>query len=291
MKIAFVYNQKYPHFHEKYFSQQHRRFFLKALPTVATIKHIVDPAQSMADCDAAILFGLKPKYLPAWFDGAGLPKRVIACSHDSHAVNADDFRRADRWGVRHMFYHHYKGYFYKYWPESYEYTQIILCVDPDVCRPIIPFVDRVADKVLMTGAITDRYHYELRGELFKSDLIHYVKRHKHFDGDSYNLLLNNFSASVAACTTTTVNKYFESMAAGCLLFAECSNNGCGDIGLVDGENCISINRDNAIEKISAFITDNKNPKWGKIADAGVEHCRKYSMYKQARILLQIIETI
>ena len=63
-------------------------------------------------------------------------------------------------------------------------------------------------------------------------------------------------------------------AAGCLSFIEVSKKNDGDyLGYIDGETAIFINEENYKERFEEYITDVKNPKWGKIANAG----RKYAL--------------
>ena len=96
-----------------------------------------------------------------------------------------------------------------------------------------------------------------------------------FNRDKYKLLLNNFRGSVASCNITTVNKYVESLAAGCLTFAGINEqNGWENLGLVDGINSILINQNNCIDKIKEFINDADNPAYADIAAEGRKHALK-----------------
>ena len=82
-------------------------------------------------------------------------------------------------------------------------------------------------------------------------------------GHNYIKYINNYIASVACCsnqnTPYIVSKFFEIPASGALLLAydEYVKEPLKELGFIDGENYISANHENVIEKI-LFITDPNN---------------------------------
>jgi len=94
-------------------------------------------------------------------------------------------------------------------------------------------------------------------------------------GDKYSLLLQKYSAAIAATTDIYTIKYFEMPASGCLTFMEVNdNNFAKNLGYRDNESAIFINEKNYKEKFDEYILDLNNPKWRQIANAGREHAMK-----------------
>ncbi len=94
-------------------------------------------------------------------------------------------------------------------------------------------------------------------------------------GDKYSLLLQKYSAAIAATTDIYTMKYFEMPASGCLTFMEVNeNNFAKNLGYQDNKSAIFINEKNYKQKFDEYITNPDNPKWKKIANAGREHAMK-----------------
>ena len=90
--------------------------------------------------------------------------------------------------------------------------------------------------------------------------------------DKYALLLEKYSAAIAADTYSPVIKYWEIPAAGCLTFMEITEKNQGKhIGFKDGMNAIFINEKNYKERFEDYLSDVDNPKWQEIASAGRDY--------------------
>ncbi|GAI91604.1 unnamed protein product, partial [marine sediment metagenome] len=95
-------------------------------------------------------------------------------------------------------------------------------------------------------------------------------------GKRYPILLGMYRASIAACTVDIVWKYAEIPACGTLCFMEMNDeNGCEELGYVDGETAIFINESNYQQKYQQYLDDTDNPAWQRIAEQG----RAYTLAK------------
>jgi len=278
MKIAFIHKPNIKFFNPDFFSPYFYNFFYRALPRNSRIDYTILPRKTvdvdeLNQYDVVMLFALHDKlgYIPVPRETKAM---VIANAYDSQYINDAYMANAEQCGCKHFFYHHCPKWFYKFAPEQWKYCQVQMVLEPDDYKKIVPFEKRNKRKVLLTGKMTESEYYFTRRILWKKAKQHvkYVPRHEMFERDKYLFLLNGFRASAAACSITTVNKYVESLAAGCLTFAECNDkNGWECMGLRDGANCIAINKSNCIDKVKEYIADVDNPKYADIAAAGRRH--------------------
>ena len=84
--------------------------------------------------------------------------------------------------------------------------------------------------------------------------------------------LNGFDAAIAAGSEDpkyrlTTPKYFEIAAAGCLLFAQ-ETDDLSSLGFIDNRNCFIFTQNNFNEKASMYLSDPGNPRWLAIRQAG-----------------------
>jgi len=120
-------------------------------------------------------------------------------------------------------------------------------------------------KILLSGSMSS--HYPMRRFLksLNHPKIEILTHEDNINGADYFKYLKNFICAFACClnknTPYIINKFFEIPASGCLLLAydEYVKNELKQIGFKDGENYISCNKNNIIQKIE-WICDSKNKK-------------------------------
>lgn len=222
MRIAFIHKH-HNYLTDTYFSQQYR-IFQRGL-----IRAGVDDIEIKSDeinasnynYDVLILLGVKGDKIP-YIKNTG-DKKLVACTHDCHSIDEEFRDMAQCMGIKHFFYHHPEKYFRKFADSDWKYKRVFMCIEPDWYKNVVPWKHRVKNKILLTGCINDDKHYKLRRVCKDLDCVRYIPRSKYFEGMNFVNLLNGYCASIAACSTVTVNKTLESMAAGCLTFVECND--------------------------------------------------------------------
>lgn len=270
LKVAFVH-KSHPYLTDTYFSQQYNYFFNGALKRNQDIEVVdccvdeVDPIW-LNGFDVVLLMGLKASKLPT-SDWRKCNTIKISCCHDCHVIDGEYVKRAESFGINHFFYHHPEKYFRKFAPDHWKYKRVFMCIDKEVYSRCSPWEYRIKDMVLHTGHVDNGIHYELRPKLIRLDGVHHINRSNFFTGRNYVKLLNSFCASIAACSTVTVNKYLESMTAGCITFTEVNdNNGWEELELIDNVNCVMIKEDNYKSKISEYIECCNDPRYQLIGN-------------------------
>lgn len=137
----------------------------------------------------------------------------------------------------------------------------------------VPFNDNPINKVLLSGIIEKniypfRYHALMLAKTNKYpiavlDQLTYKKPKHQYFGHEYIKYMSKYGAAITCCSTANtpyiVAKFFEIPASGALLMAydEHVKEPLLALGFIDGENYISVNYQNFIQKI-LFVTDPKN---------------------------------
>lgn len=190
---------------------------------------------------------------------------------------------------------HHPDLFYEYYPKDFAYGVVLYGLEPLLYKNLQPYNSRIRNRILNSGAVASkkisskliykfrkktldpRMHYNLRAKCNDLSYVDYTSTIQHaYTGDKYPLLLQKYTAAIAAMTTSYTTKYWEIPAAGCLTFMEVTEKNHGEyLGFVDGETAIFINEDNYKEKFEQYLKDTDNPKWEKIANAGKEYALNY----------------
>lgn len=296
MKVVFAHAPASRFLTGDYFSSYFHNFFYLALPRNGRIDYEIiisdKPTKRQLDADFVILFSVCEKLglieLPS-----GIRAKVVANAYDSSYINKEYIANAERCGCECFFYHHTPKWFYRFAPAEWKYKQIQMVLEPSWYQRVTPWDKRQRNIVLLTGKTGNDKHYYLRKKLHSHDTIKWVPQHKAFCGEGYRFLLQNFCAHISACSVTTVNKYVESLASGCLTFAEAnSDNGWENLGLKNRENCILIDRHNYERRIAEFLEDKGGTDWRRIAEAGREHAMtELNNDRQVDHLVDWLETL
>ena len=220
---------------------------------------------------------------------------VIARCGDFHnAEKYNTFEYHDKYNIDYYFNFMSEKYFYKFYPKSYNYREIIFGVEPILYQNLMPFSDRIKEKILNSGAIGKKsiisriinrivnpkrsgwYFYKLRT---MCDDLSYVEHigmvGKKYVNDDYPKLLSRYRAAIVATTFYPTIKYLESSAAGCLTFMEITDTNNGKyLGYIDNETSIFINEKNYKKKFNEYLENPDDPKWEQIAKKGHEYTMK-----------------
>lgn len=305
IRVSFIYKNCLG-LSENNFFTQHRNLFFKALrrnknietsyylcDNVFDVSEIQDQTDVIllyedqnfwANCVPDDLMGIKNSSIP-----------VIAKIGDPWDGTKYDVKASnEKYKIDGYFGTYASDFFYKYYPNNFKYKCIFYGIEPSLYDELIPFEKRIKDKILNSGAIastklTNRIfakltkgegdpmkHYKLRTMCNRLPYVDYTTTLGHeYVGDKYPLLLQKYSASIAATTDIYTMKYFEMPAAGCLTFMEVTDkNYAKNLGYKDDETAIFINEKNYIEKFEEYLNDVNNPKWKQIAYSGREFAMK-----------------
>jgi len=193
-----------------------------------------------------------------------------------------------KWKIDHYFHFYNKDFFYELYPKNFKYKTIIFGLEPSLYQNSTPFNVRIKNRILLTGAIGNRKkisriindlrkpkwnayrYYYLRTKCAELPYVDYTPTLQHeYVNDKYPILLQKYSASIAATSYTPCIKYWENAAAGCLTFMEISKKNRGDyLGYKDGETSIFIDENNYKQKFQEYLDEPDNPKWKNIAERG-----------------------
>ena len=156
-------------------------------------------------------------------------------------------------------------YYWYYYSNLYKINKNNLICFPRFVfqKNIIQFNVNPQKKVLLSGSMSKYYPMRNYLKSLKHPNVDILTHSDNIFGDEYKLYLNKFICGFTCCLTKEspyiVNKFFEIPAAGCLLLAfdEYVKDGLKEIGFIDGENYISCNKENIIDKIN-YICNNSN---------------------------------
>jgi hypothetical protein len=158
------------------------------------------------------------------------------------------------------------AYYWYYYKNMYDINEKNLIKFPRFIMKnhILEIKKDVKPKILLSGSITNNY-YPIRK--YVSELNHpsidRLPRGENITGENYINYLSEYLCCFTCCLTKEtpyiINKFFEIPASGSLLLAydEWVKDGLKEIGFIDGENYISCNKDNILEKIE-WICDDRN---------------------------------
>ena len=302
IRLSIIFKESYNYFQAEHFDKTTGNFFLKAFErnndlevTYHPCKKNFDVSKLKGKCDVILLPNNYSDGAPDKLENikqVGIP--VISRTGDPHwAKRYNQVKFMEENNIDFLFSSHPDSYIYKFYPKSINHKTIIYGLEKQLYQKVIPFKDRIKDKILCTGAtgkmnIKSRianailnpnrsgwYFYKLRTLATKLPYVDYsgIKNGK-YPNDDYVTYLTRYRASIAATTFYPTLKYWENAAAGCLTFMEITEkNDGGFIGFEDNKSAIFINENNYEKKFREFLDDPDNPKWEKIAESG----RKYAI--------------
>lgn len=294
MKIAFVYNKDDKGMSGKHWTNNAYRFFVEGLSRYPGLDYHVCPvnidfdARDFNGFDVVIFYSLEnlcPDYL------AELNAVKVVRAPDPHAICPGWICRVFAGGVRLVINHHTPEYMRRFLPEAIPYEQVIFGITKKLHKGP-PFKGR-RNSVLLTGAISRTQLYALRTRAIALPGVKRVSKREGFTGDRYPELLRRYKAAIAACTVSSVYKYFEIPACGCVSFMEVNEqNGCGNLGFVDMMNAVFVDESNYKERIAQFTENPQDERWKAIAANGRRFVLKhYENEVQIAKLLRSIEEV
>jgi hypothetical protein len=152
---------------------------------------------------------------------------------------------------------------------------------PDNFVPRLPISFRRQRKVMIFGA-GQGDAYDLRNWCRRQSHVESYEysgnENKVMDDDEYFEWLGTFDAVVAAGSENptyqlTTPKYFEALAAGCLLFGQ-ETPDCPLLGFIHGENCMLFDKANFNASVAAYIAAAEDPSWLCVREAGQQLIRE-----------------
>ena len=305
MHVTFIYKDCTSLSEHNYYTQ-HRNLLLKALrrnnsidvnyvltSNIFDIDKIKDKTDIIllyedqnisANCVPDELHGIKDSKIPV----------IVKIGDPWDAKKYDIKAHKEKYKIDGYFGTYDADFFYKYYPKSFKYKRIFYGIEPKLYQNVSEYDQRIKNKILNSGAVANKKlrnriftklfkgeedpmkHYKLRTMCNALPYVTYTTTLGHqYVGDKYPLLLQKYSAAIAATTDIYTIKYFEMPASGCLTFMEVNNNNFAkNLGYRDNESAIFINEKNYKQKFDEYILDLNNPKWRQIANAGREHAMK-----------------
>ena len=319
IRVAFIFESSNIFLSGHHFDNTYYHFFINALKrnerlemTYFPTKEIFDASILKDNFDIILLwqnteFGMPKEILG--IEELDIPVIADVCDPQD-AKNALEFHK--KWKIDHYFHYYPKELFHELFPKKFNYTSIVFGIEPSLYQNISPFENRIKNRILNSGAIGNakflsriinsirnpkwnsyRY-YTLRTKCNKLPYVDYTATLDHnFIGDRYTLLLQKYGAAIAATSVETTIKYWEIPAAGCLTFMEITKKNKGNyLGFIDNETSIFIDENNYQEKFREFLSDQENPKWKKIANAGREHAiANFNNDKACESLVDLMKTL
>ena len=301
IRVSFIYKPSDVFLTGNHFDNTTYYFFIKALNrnkkldvTYIKEEHVVNISELKNKTDVIIISGNHSIHTPnlEGIETSDIP--VISRTGDFHnAKKYNTFQFHKKFKIDYYFNFMSKNYFYKFYPKTFKYKEIIFGIEPSLYQDIIPFEDRIKDKILNSGAIGKKtlvsrlankilnpkrsgwYFYKLRTMCNSLPFVEHTGMIKgKYVNDDYPKLLSRYRATITATTFYPTLKYLEATAAGCLTFMEITKKNDGKyLGFKDYETSIFINEDNYKEKFLEFLNNPDDKIWEKIAEKG----RKYTI--------------
>ena len=318
IKVAFIYKKNNPLLTQQYWYNTHYNFFMKALKRNSRIEVTYFACDEKFDIvkyenmfDTVLLFINDSESTPD-IEGINQIKIPVISGIGDPQENLPKEEFHKKWKINAYFNWLQKEFFHKYYPKYFRYAQIFLGLEPHLFENIVPFNQRIKDKILNSGAVGNTKilsrlsnsirnpnhnalnYYKLRTLCNKLPYVDYTPTLQHeFIRDKYTLLLQKYRVSIAASTFFLVVKYFEMPASGCLTFMEISEkNHCDILGFKNNETAIFINEQNYKEKFEEYINDVNNPKWEIIAKNGRDYAIKnFNNDKAVNDLVDLMENL
>jgi hypothetical protein len=294
-KIAFIYEKSNVYLSGKHYDNVYYHFFMNALKRNQLLDVTYFPTEKTFDAmqlknkfDVILLWENNTYGMPEEIFGIDdLDIPVIAKASDpSQAKYSIPFHK--KWKIDYYFHFIHKDYFYELYPSNFKYETIFFGLESRLYKNLTPFEKRIKNRILNSGNTGNtkflsklilkiknpRWNalnqYYLRTLCTNLPYVDYTSTLQHeYINDRYPLLLQKYSAAIAACTFNPSAKFWEIPAAGCLTFMEITKKNKGDfLGFVDNESAIFINEKNYKQKFEEYLTNSDNPKWRKIAANG-----------------------
>jgi len=294
-KVAFIYEKSNVYLSGKHYDNIYYHFFMNALKRNSSIDITYFPSGKTFD---AIQLKNKFDIILLWENNSyGMPEEihnidkldipVIAKASDpGQAKHSIPFHK--KWKIDYYFHFIHEDYFYELYPQDFKYKTIFFGVESSIYENLSPFNKRIKNRILNSGNIGNTKffsklltkiknphwnaleQYYLRTLCTNLSYVDYTSTLQHeYINDKYPLLLQKYSAAIAACTFNPSAKFWEIPAAGCLTFMEITKKNKGDfLGFIDEESAIFINEKNYQQKFDEYLSDLDNPKWEKIAANG-----------------------
>jgi len=319
IKVGFIHDSKNVFLKGHHFDNTYFHFFMEAIR-----KHGKMEVVDLVSDEILDLRKMKQKFdvFLLWENSEfGMPKKIIGIDDGDIPViaKAGDPNRAKssiklhkQWKIDHYFHYFPEQLFHSLYPEKFDYTSIKFGIDEKLFQNVKPFKKRIRNQILNSGAVGNtkiisriintirdpkwnsyRYYY-LRTICNELPYVKYTPTLSHeYIGDNYCKLLEKYAGAIAATSLETTIKYWEIPAAGCLTFMEITKENFGEnLGFVDNESAIFINKNNYEERFEEFLVDPENPKWEKIANAGRDYAiNNFNNQKATNALVQLIENI
>ena len=321
IKVSLIFKKDYNYFDPKHFDRTTKDFFLDSLNKNERLELSLYPCENEFDvnnlkgnCDIILLANNRTDATPENLIGINKSEiPVVARVGDPHhAEKYDQLSFHKQWKINSYFGTIPKAYFYKYYPESFTYENVIFGLEPDIYKNLKLFDLRIKNKILNSGATgklnlksriavsllkprnSGWYFYKLRTKCNNLSYVDYRGiRGAQFPNSNYPEYLSQYQSAIAATTYYPTQKYWEIPAAGCLTFMEITQNNHGDyLGFKDNETAIFINEKNYEEKFQNYLSDPENSKWKEIANAGRNYTMKnLTNYNATDKLVEIFEKL
>ena len=297
IRVAFIYKKSVPFLSPKNYDTTYYHFFMNALKRNQRIQVTYFPAEEKFDVrvlkgkfDVILLYenwnwGVPDELIG--IDEIDIP--ILARCGDFHAFKKYDIiSYHDKYKIDYYFGFNTENLFHQFYPKKFNYKTIVFGLEPSLYQNMMPFNQRIKNKILNSGAIGNQMtmskivgsildrksnaykHYKFRNMCTKLPYVDYTTPLQHeYVGDKYPLLLSKYASAIAATTTFPTIKYWEIPAAGCLTFMEITELNEGKyLGYQDGKTAIFINKNNYKEKFNEYLNDLDNPRWAEIAIQG-----------------------
>jgi len=292
INVAFIYEKNHKRLSRNHYDNTLYYFFMHALKRNNRLSITYFPSEIKFDVrklknkfNVILLVGEPGDFIG--LEDLDIP--VVRRIGDPHTHSKEHYQeQLKKYKIDYYFGFVPASYFYKYYPSNFQYKTIIHGLEPSLYKNVKPFEQRIKNRILNSGnaalsaKIFNRFkfkfiyhsnvfqHYKLRSMCNELPYVDYTSTLEHeYVGDKFPLLLQKYSAAIAATTTFPTVKYQEIPAAGCLTFMEITEKNNGEyLGFIDGETSIFINEKNYKEKFEEYLSDLNNPKWKKIANNG-----------------------
>lgn len=313
MKLAIIYNPQDSKLLPSAYSWTYRDMFLAVLERFAPVQMVTESCEASAIESDAILFwdvhsshhieiagienhrAVKFEYFndPHQIEQRGVYRASGQSFHKLSAVQRCE--RAKRRAVQWIICPYQGGYERYIAPHSGDMQLLWFPVAPALRRISSSPLAARCPEVLANGHTwigeNDFQPYEFRRWAFERPGVTFVEHsivNHGTKGAFYQAFISQYAAALALCDNYVVPKYLEIPMSGCLCFCQMLPD-YGQMGFVDGVNCISVDRNNFDERIQDFLSS--PAAYQSVATAGRELATaKYTAWHFADFLWKHIKS-
>ena len=160
IRVSFIYKKSTITLSPNYHDLAHYNFFMKDLQrneklkvTNFSVEKEIDVKKFSEKFDVILLYGNQPHLIPELLNIDKVEIPVVCKAGDPHTDSNNSEILHEKNKITHYFSFYPPQAFYKYFPSQFKYTTIVYGLEKSLFQKIIPFNNRIRNRILNSGVI------------------------------------------------------------------------------------------------------------------------------------------